>query len=49
MVQMWSTMKMKLNYHFRSNWVQFMAKTRHDNDVTNCMGAVYAENDTKLS
>ena len=25
-----------------------MMKTRHDNDVTDCTGAMYAKNDTKL-
>ena len=26
-----------------------MMKTRQDNDVTNCTGAIYVENETKLS
>ena len=26
-----------------------MMKTRHDNDMTNCISVIYVENNTKLS
>ena len=36
-------LKIKLNYHDRSNRVWSMTKTRQDNGVTNCTGAIYVE------
>ena len=41
--------KLKLNYRDLFEQVQFVMKTRQDNDVTNCIGAVYAENKIELS
>ena len=38
-----------MKYHDLLNWVQFVTKTREDNDMTDHTGAVYVENDTKLS
>ena len=31
------------------NWVWFVMKTRQDNDVTHCIGAIYVENDNEVS
>ena len=49
MVQMWSTIKMKLNCHDRLDQVRFVTKTRQENDVTNCISLLYTETKTKLS
>ena len=48
-IQIWSTPKMKLSYRDRSDRVQNMTKTRQDNNTTNCICAVYNENDIELS
>lgn len=48
-VQVWSTLKTKLSYRDRSNQVQFVMKTRHNNIVTERTGVVYAEKDIELS
>ena len=40
---------MKLNYQDLFDWVQSMTKTRHDNDMTYCIGMVYVETETELS
>ena len=40
---------MKLSYRDRSERVRSVIKTRQDNDVTNRIGLVYVENNTKLS
>ena len=45
---MYSTLKMKLGYCEQSNWEQFVMKVRQDNDVTDCIGIVYAKNDIEL-
>lgn len=42
-------LKTKLSYRNRSDWVQFVTKTREDNGVTNSMSLVYVEIDTELS
>ena len=42
-------LKGKLNYRDRSNHMQFVMKTRQDNDLTDYTGAIYDENETKLS
>lgn len=47
--QVWSMPKLKLNYWDLSNQVQYVMKTRQDNDIINRTGAVYAKNETKLS
>ena len=39
---------MKLSYHDRLDYVQFVMKTRQDNNVTDCKGAVYFENEIEL-
>ena len=39
-------LKSKLNYWDLSNQVQFVMKTRQNNDLTNHAGAFYVENDT---
>ena len=39
---------MKLSYHDQSDRLQFMTKTRQDNDVIDCKDAVYVKNNTKL-
>ena len=39
---------MILNCSDQSDRVQFMTNTREDNDVTNCIGAIYAKNDSEL-
>ena len=45
----WSTLKTKLSCYDWSNWVQSVMKTRQDNDMIDYRGAVYIENDIKLS
>ena len=40
---------MILNYRDWSNRVQYVTITRKDNDVSDHIDAVYAENDTELS
>ena len=45
---MWSTPKTKLSYRAWLNRVQFVTKTRQDNDITNRIGVVYAETETEL-
>ena len=40
---------MKSSFHTRSNRVLFFAKTKQDNDVTDCIGLVYSEIETELS
>ena len=40
-----SRSRMKLNYKDLSDKVSYMMKTRQENDITDCTGAVYAEND----
>ena len=42
-------LKLKLNCQDLSNQVRSMMKTRHDNNVTNHIGAVNTENETELS
>ena len=44
-----SRSRMKLNYKDLSDKVSYMMKTRQENEITDCTGAVYAENKTKLS
>ena len=41
-------LKTILNYHDQLNWVQFLTNTKEDKDMTDRIGVVYAENDTKL-
>ena len=48
-VQEQFTPKMIMNCHDWLKWVHFVTKTKEDNDVTNHTGAVYVENDTKIS
>ena len=48
-IQVRSTLKMKLNCHDRSNNVRYMMNTRHDNNVIDHIGTVYAENEIELS
>ena len=40
---------MKLSYHDQSDLVWYVIKNRQDNDVTNCIGLIYAEIETKLT
>ena len=47
-VQVQSTSKAKLSYYDRSDWVQFVTKTRQDKDVTNRIGLVYFETEPEL-
>ena len=48
-VEVWPTLKMKLSFYDRSDWVQFMIKTKEDSDVIDCIGLVYAKAETELS
>ena len=48
MTMMCSTSKMKLNYRKLSDGMQFVTKTRQDNDVTDNIDLVYAENGIEL-
>ena len=45
---MWSMSKTKLSCLDQSDLVQSMTKTKQDNDVTNHINVIYAENETKL-
>ena len=38
---------MKLIYHDQLNWVRSVVKTKQDNEMTELIGLVYIENDTK--
>ena len=49
MVQVCYTLKMILNCHGWSDRVLSVTKIRDENDVTDRIGTVYVENDTKLS
>ena len=40
---------MTLSCHDRSGQVQSLTKTKQDNNVTVCIGAVHAENDMEMS
>ena len=40
-VQVQSTLKTKLSCHDWSDWVQFVMKTKQNNDVTDCKSAIY--------
>lgn len=40
-------LKMKLNYRYRSDRVRFVMKIKRDSSVSDGIGAIYAENDTK--
>ena len=42
-------LKMILSYHDQLDRVQFVMKTRQDNDVTDSIGLVYVEIEIKLS
>ena len=35
--------KMKVNYHDQSDRVQFTMKTKQDNNMADCIGAVYTD------
>lgn len=48
-VQVLSMLKMILNGYDQLDQVQSMSNIRQDNDVIVHTGAIYAENDTKLS
>ena len=48
-MQMWFMLKMKLSCHDRSNQVQPVIITRHNNDVTKHTRPVYAKNNIELS
>ena len=45
---MQSMLKTKLRCHDRSNQVQFMTKTKQDNDVIDCISLIYVETKTEL-
>ena len=47
-IQVLSTPKMIMNSHDQWDLVQFVTKIREDNNVTDRIGAVYAQNDTAL-
>ena len=40
---------MILNNHDRLDLMPYVTKNRHDNDMTDHIGVVYVENNTKLS
>ena len=48
-LQLRFTSKTKLNYHDKSDWVRSVTKIRHNNNVTDRIGTVYAENENELS
>lgn len=48
-VYVWSTQKPKLNYRELSDQVQYVVKTRKDNNLTDYIGTLYIENDTEFS
>ena len=47
-VKVWSTPKTILNCHNLSGLLQFVMKTRQNNDMIDCIGVVYAKTKTKL-
>ena len=40
--------KLKLNYHNLFDQVWSAMKTKKENDITDCIGVVHAENETEL-
>ena len=48
-VEVRSTLKMKLSFHDLLDWVRSMIKTRQDNNVTDYLGALYTKNEIELS
>lgn len=48
-IYVWSTRKPKLNYRELSDQVQYVVKTRKDNNLTDYIGTLYIENDTEFS
>ena len=48
-LQLRFTSKTKLNYHDKSDRVRSVTKIRHNNNVTDRIGTVYAENENELS
>ena len=40
---------MKLSFRDRLDWVRFMIKTGHENDMTDHIGVLYIEKKTELS
>ena len=48
-VEVWSTLKIKLSYRDELNRVRSVTKATQHNDVTNRIGAVYTKNDIELS
>ena len=48
-VYVWSTQKPKLNYRELSDQVQYVVKTRKDNNLTDYIGTLCIENDTEFS
>ena len=48
-VQLRSTSKTKLNYHDKSDRVRSVTEIRHNNNVIDRIGTVYAENKNELS
>ena len=40
--------KSKLNFRGLFDRVHYVMKTRQDNDVIDCMGSLYTENNTEL-
>lgn len=47
-VYVWYMLKMTLSIHDQSDRVQSVMKTRHDNDVIDCIGQVYAKTKIRL-
>ena len=48
-VQVWFTLKSKLNSYDQSSRLRSIKKTKQDNDVTNHKGVISVEYDTELS
>ena len=46
---MWFTSKMKLSYRDQLDRIQYVTKTRSDNDVIDCIGLIYVEIEIELS
>ena len=47
-VEVWTTSEWKLNWRDLFDRVQFVMKTKQDNDVTDCTNAIYVENEIEL-
>ena len=47
-IQVWSMPKTELSFCDLFDWVLSEMKTRHNNDIIECLGGIYTENNIEL-